>query len=237
MDGSSNSCTMLLNIGCSQRGMVNNIDDRDSNIIVNKIVDNKYISCQDLCQANQFTPCGHLRRVRRALRVARAILTRQSQETVQVHVDVSDPLITATVLCCWRCNLWAAHWRARPALVHQSLFDRRDNRRNDRDDRQRRKDLHNAGQVEPAFHTVPAHPTSHCPGAATQRANCQPEGDNNQRGRQNGECSTNQFHLCAPAIPRPRWYIQAAVRYVLDMMALEYQERLQRLLRTDRQTM
>ena len=190
-------------------------------LIVNNIVDNKYISCQDMCQDNQFTPCGHLRRVRRAHRAARAILNQAVSETVQVHVDVSDLLITATVLCCWRCNLRAARWRARPALVQQSLFDRRDNRRHDRDNRQRREDLHDAGQVEPAFHAVPAHPTSHCPGAATQRTNCQPEPDNNDRGRQNGECSTYQFHLCAPAISRPREYLSAVVRCVLDLMDRE----------------
>jgi len=63
-----------------------------------------------------------------------------------VHVDVSDPLVAATVLCRWRSNLWAARWRAGPALVQQSLFDRRDNRRHDRDDRHRRKDLHDAAQ-------------------------------------------------------------------------------------------
>ena len=35
---------------------------------------------------------------------------------------------------------------------------------------------------------------------STQRANCQPEPDNNHRGRQNDECTTNEVHLCAPAI-------------------------------------
>src|SRR5580765_6602170 len=81
----------------------------------------------------------HVRRVSRTLRADRTILTRQSLENLQMHVDVSDPLVTATALCCWRSNLRAARWRTGPALVQQALFDRRDNRRHDRHDRQRRE--------------------------------------------------------------------------------------------------
>ena len=122
---------------------------------------------------------GHVRGVRRALRAARAILARQPQEIVQMHVDASNPQVTVAALCRWRSTLRAARWRAGPAHVQQSLFDRRDNRGHDRHDRQRQEDFDDPGEVEPAFHAVPAHPTGQCPSAATQRANCQPEPDNN----------------------------------------------------------
>src|SRR4051794_18403361 len=148
MDESSNSCTTLWNIACSQCGMVNNIVDQCPNIIVNNFVDNNYTGCRGMYQAN---------RIHASIGIYAELVARFGQLMPFLPGGVGK-LCRCTSMCLtvghssllgrWSSDLRATRWRTGPALVQQSLFDGRDNRRHDCHDRQCREDLHNAGQVE-----------------------------------------------------------------------------------------